>query len=539
MKNENVNVPIEKPIIHLEKKPLLIVTITVLMTFYFDIFVGSIHGVSTPSIIADLGGMQFYAMTITTYMLGGSIGRVISGKLGDLYGRKRIYLISLAVFAFGLILTGSAHSISVLIAYKLVLGIAGGFLFATVFAVIADLYVSVTRVKILGYLSAMLGVTYITGPLLGGFIVDTIGWRWLYYFPLPFMLIVFFVVNHYMPTVKREVKVRIDYAGIFLLCTAAIPFLLAFSWGGFKFSWGSGTMIALYLISFVSIILFIQVERKAAEPILPLSLLRNRYFLIPVIGHSLGAVVVITYLTYVPLFGQAVKGMSAAVSGSLITALMTVHIISTLILSKIIRKTGKYRMVIALIFLFDAAMMYLVSGFNDNTNIVYIYTIIGLMGVNSGAINVVFVAYLQNHLPHNVVGTATGAEYFFTNLATVVSLSITGLIMNLNWQVGKYLPAELKGALSEAEIGVMSSTQALTNKTAAAEIRSGLSPELQQTFDSVIVNMKDIMVHIFHTMFLLNVVVLIIGAIFLALFMKSKKEQQAGKETQEVVTDAV
>ncbi|MEW9674080.1 MFS transporter [Ammoniphilus sp. 3BR4] len=542
MKSENVVEPIEVPVVQLERKPLYWATVTILLTFFLDLFAGSIHGVATPSIIATLGGMQFYALTITTFMLGGSIGRVISGKLGDLYGRKKIYLFSLALFSIANIMSGVAQSITQLIIYKAILGIAGGFLFATCYAMVADLYTPKARVKILGYLASVIGVCYIVGPLLGGYIVDMFSWRWLYLGPVPLLIICFLAINRLLPTVKQNVKVKIDYLGILFLCGTTIPFLLALTWGGSTHPWGSTIIIGLSAISILSLCLFILVEKRASDPLLPLSILTNRYFILPTVSYCLAAFSSIMYLTYVPLFGQAVKGMSATASGSLLTPLMIALIISTQATSWIISKTGRYKAVMLFLFAWAGVMLFLVSGFNENTNLPYMYTVLCMIGISMGGFNVVFMSYLQNHLPHRQVGAATGGMVFFGNITTVISLSIAGVITNINWQVDRYLPSQLKESLSESGLSLMSSFQGLTNKVAAAQTKSQLPQELQSLFDGTILEMKHVMVQIFESMFLLSTLSCILAFLFIVLFLKEKSaSNQIGgvSEDKEVIAKSV
>ncbi|MEH7177993.1 MFS transporter [Neobacillus vireti] len=535
MKDTAANNVMEEPLIKLKKGPLITVTLTILLTYVFDLFVGSVTGVATPSIIAELGGMHFYALTITTFMLGGSIGRIVSGKLGDLYGRKLILQIALLSFAISSILCGLSNSIMMLVIFKALLGTAGGFLYTTCYAMIADFYGPTKRVKVLGYLASMIGVCYILGPLVGGYIVDTLSWRWLYIIPAPFLLLSSLLIHKTLPSVKKTVKVTIDYTGILLLCTAVVPFLLVLTWGGTKYSWGSPIMIVFYLISILSLIAFVYVERKAVEPLLPLSLLKNRSFLLPTFCYAIACYGVVIYVSYIPLYGQAVKGMSASASGSLITPLMIFTIISTQVTSMIIAKTGRYKTMLLFLFVWTSIIMYLISGFNENSSLPYLYSVLCMVGVSMGAFNVIFVTYLQNHLPHKQVGVATGALYFFGNIAGVIALSIAGLIMNTMWQIDKYMPQRLKEELPDSGINLMSSTQTLTNKQAAAELRSQLPSELHGVFDSTILEMKAVLVQIFDYVYLINAGLSILAVFVIAIFFKEKKVRKQKIEAEESV----
>lgn len=520
----------DSPSIVLEKKTLIIVTSTVLVTFFLNLLAGAVHGVATPSIMAEFGEIKYYALTITTFMLGGSLGRVISGKLGDMYGRRNIYLLSILLFALGNLLTGLAPTIGMLIFFKAILGLGAGFLFATCFTVIADLYSPQTRVRVLGILASMIGVSYIVGPLVGGYIVDTLSWRWLYGSTVPLLAIILFAVYKLLPNMKPAVQTKLDYLGILLICTTSVPFMLALTWGGSTYPWISPIIIILFLISIISLILFIIVERKAEDPLLPVNVITNRYFIIPTFLYALATYQSVIYLTYIPLYGQAVLDLSAVASGSLITPLMIVLIFATQLIGIVLSKTLRYKAAMLFLFVWMGLAMFLIAGFDKNTSIWYVYGVLSLIGISMGGFNVVMVSYMQNRLPHSVVGVSTGALYFFGNLTNVIALSVAGAIMNTTWKIDKYMTPNLQQELTPEGLALLSSTEGLTNRTSVEEVRESLSTTLQGVFDSTIIAMKDLLVQVFEYMYLLNVGLSILGLIIVFIFVKENRVKEVKVE---------
>ena len=303
----------------------------------------TIVSTALPTIVGDLGGISHLSWVVTAYLLAATITGPLYGKLGDLYGRKKVLQSAIVVFLVGSVLCGLAQSMAQLIAFRALQGLGAGGLMVVTLAVVGDIIPPRERGRYQGYFGAVFGVSTVVGPLLGGFFVDNLSWRWIFYVNLPVGAIALSIIAVAFHTREVHTRHAMDYLGAALLAGSLASVVLFTSLGGTTWAWGSPQIIALIVASIVLMPLFVLVEARAAEPILPLSLFRNHTFSVTsavgfIVGFALfGAI------TYLPLYLQVTKGSSPTVSGLQLVPLMAGVLVTSILSGQLITKLGRYR----------------------------------------------------------------------------------------------------------------------------------------------------------------------------------------------------
>ncbi|MFA5711892.1 MFS transporter, partial [Mycolicibacterium sp.] len=275
----------------------------------------TIVATTLPTVVADLGGAGHQAWVVTSYLLASTIATAVVGKLGDLFGRKAVFQVSVVIFLAGSILCALAGSMGALVAARAVQGIGGGAIMVTAMAVIGEVIPLRERGRYQGALGAVFGVTTVIGPLLGGFFTDHMTWRWAFWINLPVAVLVFAVAAVAIPALGEKSRPRIDYAGIVLVGLGASGLTLATSWGGGEYAWSSPMIIGLFVGSAVALVAFVVVELRATEPILPMRLFANPVFTVCCVLAFIVGFAMLGAMTFLPTYMQFVDGVSATESG--------------------------------------------------------------------------------------------------------------------------------------------------------------------------------------------------------------------------------
>jgi EmrB/QacA subfamily drug resistance transporter len=392
----------------------------------------TIVSTALPTIVGDLGGLSHLSWVVTAYLLASTVVTPLYGKLGDLYGRKIMLRVAIGLFLVGSALCGLSQSMSELIAFRALQGLGGGGLIVTTMAAVGDIIAPRDRGKYQGLFGAVFGVSTVIGPLLGGFFVDSLSWRWIFYVNLPLGLVALAVIGVAFPARTEHVHHRIDYLGAAVLAAGLSAIVLFTSLGGTSYAWGSSFIIALIIVSVVMLVLFPLVEARAAEPILPLELFRNRTFAVTsAVGFIIG-LALFGAVTFLPLYLQVVKGHSPTVSGLLITPMMAGLLVTSILSGNLISRFGHYRPFPIAGTAIMAVGLFLLSSITVSTPTRTTAAYMVVLGLGLGMVMQVLVLAVQNAVDYRFLGVATSGSTLFRQIGGSIGVSVFGAIFSSN-----------------------------------------------------------------------------------------------------------
>lgn len=388
----------------------------------------TIVSTALPTIVADLGGLEHLSWVVTAYILASTIVAPLYGKLGDLYGRRLMVFISVGFFLLGSTLCGMAQSMEFLIGARAVQGLGGGGLFVLALSVIGDVIPPRERGKIQGVFAAVFSLSSVLGPLMGGWFVDAFSWHWIFFINVPLgALAVAGFAAGFAASTKREAR-RIDWAGAAALSVVLGSLTLVCSLGGQSFGWGSAQALGLIGLCIAGLLAFIAIERRAAEPILPLELFTQNVFLFTsIIGFITGAAL-FGAVTFLPLYLQIAKGISPTVSGLMLVPMTLGIVLSSTFSGQYMGRTGKYRvlpMVGMTLVLIGAVLL---AQLERDTGTLVFGASIAVLGLGLGCIFPVVTTAVQNAVPRAMLGTATAAGVMFRQVGGAMAVAVFGAI---------------------------------------------------------------------------------------------------------------
>ena len=447
-------------------------------------------------IIKDLKGLEHYAWVTTAYLLTSTVTVPIAGKLGDLYGRKWFFVGGMILFIiasalsglsrgtepftlFGNTIPGLTMGMAELIFFRAIQGIGGGLLFANAFTIVGDVVAPAERGRWQGLFGAVFGLASVIGPTIGGFLTDNISWQWVFYVNIPVGLIAVPMVSLTFPNIVqvRAIRHRIDWLGGVVLIAATTPILLGLSLGGTKdFPWNSVPVIALFVGGVILIGAFILIESRAADPLIPLDLFKNRVFTLSVLTVLLVGLGMFGAIINLPLFIQGVQGDSATNSGNAILPMMFGSIILSMVSGQVLSRTGKYRMLAIIGQVGIAIGMFLLSTMVIDTprwqTVIYMV----VMGMGLGIAQPLYTLIVQNAFPPQRLGVVTSATSFFRSIGGTIGVAIFGTIVNNRFssEYQAHLPDQMKASPQMGALLSNLSPQALISPDTIGAIQQQL-----------------------------------------------------------------
>jgi EmrB/QacA subfamily drug resistance transporter len=388
----------------------------------------TIVSVALPTIVGDLGGLNHLSWVVTSYLLASTVSTPLYGKLGDMYGRKPIFLAAILIFLAGSMLAGLSQSMLQLIGFRALQGIGAGGLMVGAQAIIADIVPPRERGRYMGLIGSVFAVASVAGPLLGGFLVDDLSWRWVFYVNMPVGALAVLIVSTRLHLRTPHTRHRIDVSGFALLGSGISALILLTTWGGTQYPWGSSTIVGLGVLGVGLLAVFAWWELRAPEPILPLRLFRSSVFSVAnAMGFAIG-MAMFGAIIFITLFLQIVYGVSATSSGLRTTPLMAGLLVAAVLSGRAISRVGRYKAFPIAGTAVLVVGMYLLSrlGVGTATWLASVYMVV--VGVGLGLVMQVLVLVVQNDAQPQEIGVATSSATFFRGVGGAFGVSAFGTI---------------------------------------------------------------------------------------------------------------
>ncbi|HEV7184647.1 MAG TPA: MDR family MFS transporter [Leifsonia sp.] len=487
-----------------QKRTLLLLFAGLMVTMLLASLDQTIFSTALPTIVGQLNGVDHMLWVTTAYILASTVMLPVYGKLGDLIGRKGIFIAAIAVFIAGSVVGGLAQDMTWLIVGRAIQGLGGGGLMILSQAIIADVVPARERGKYMGVMGGVFALSSVAGPLLGGWFTESIGWRWAFWMniPLGILAIASAVVFLRLPKGEQR-RPRLDFAGMGLLAVASTCLVLVTTWGGTTYAWDSVVIISLIVGTIVSGIAFVLVERKAAEPIMPLKLFKDRNFTLTTIAGLIIGIAMFGALAYLPTYLQMVTGANATEAGLLMIPMMAALLLTSIVCGQLVSKTGRYKWLPIVGTAIVAVALVLLSTMTPTLPVWILCSYLAVMGIGLGMSMQILILIVQNSFPVSQVGTATASNNYFR-------------------QIGASLGSAVVGSLFVARL-----TQLLTERMPAGGSAAGGS---SNSFTPAIVKalpgpIRDVIVGSYNdalTPVFLSMVPLVLVAVIVLLFVKEK-----------------
>ncbi|MFE6757486.1 DHA2 family efflux MFS transporter permease subunit [Streptomyces sp. NPDC057684] len=388
----------------------------------------TIVSTALPTIVSDLGGLEHLSWVVTAYLLASTAATPLWGKLGDQYGRKKLFQIAIVIFLISSALCGMAQNMPQLIGFRALQGVGGGGLMVLSMAIVGDIVPPRDRGRYQGLFGAVFGATSVLGPLLGGLFTEHLSWRWVFYINLPIGVVALAVIATTLHIPVRSAKHTIDYLGTFLIASVATCLVLVASLGGTTWDWDSAQIIGLAVLGVVLAVVFVQVERRAAEPVLPLKLFRIRTFTLSAVISFVVGFAMFGAMTYLPTFLQVVQGISPTMSGVHMLPMVIGLLLSSTASGQIVSRTGRWKVFPVVGTGVTAIGLLLLHQLDENSSTGEMSAYFFVFGLGLGLVMQVLVLIVQNAVSYEDLGVATSGATFFRSIGASFGVAIFGTI---------------------------------------------------------------------------------------------------------------
>jgi EmrB/QacA subfamily drug resistance transporter len=411
-----------------DRRTVMIVLPGLLLAILLAMLDNLIVGTALPRIVGDLGGVAHLSWVVTAYILASTITTPFYGKLGDMYGRKKFFIAAIVIFLGGSALSGLSTSMAELITFRAIQGLGAGGLMVGAMATLGDIVAPRERGRYMSYMMVVMMLATIGGPLVGGVITTDFSWRWIFYINLPVggAALVYLMVVLRVPA--NRVRHKVDYWGGVLLAVATTAVIMLATWGGTEYAWSSAQIIGLALLAVAATVAFCLVERKAAEPMLPLHVFKNRNFSVSMMLVFLTGLVMFGAMTFLPLYQQTVQGASPTVSGLMLTPMMLGVTITSVLAGQVMTRTGKYKMFPVMGGAIMGVAMYLLTQLGVHTTRLTSGLFYVVLGLGMGFLMQMVSVISQNSVAQKDMGVASSGRMFFQQIGGSLGVAAFGAV---------------------------------------------------------------------------------------------------------------
>ena len=478
--------------IPLSSKKRWAITAGVMVGMFLAALEATVVGTAMPTVIASLGGLRHYSWVFSGYILTSTVTVPIWGKLSDLYGRRLLYQWGVGLFLLGSTLSGFATSMPQLIAFRALQGLGAGALVPIAMTIIGEIYTIQERARMQALFSGVWGLASIIGPIVGGFLTDQLSWRWVFFINLPFGFLSAAILRASLIEPKPKQRPRIDYPGAATLAFGVLLLMLGLVESGTIAELTRPRTLALFAGAILLLIWFVKIEKKAAEPILPLDLFRNPVVTVSVVGGFLTGMAMFGAISYLPLYAQGTRGSTATEAGSLLTPLMLSWVSLSVVGGRLLLKVGYRPTAIAGGILLTIAFAILAT-FDRNTTNLWLYGDLILMGAGLGLMLLTLLIAVQQAVPRTVLGTATSLNQFSRAIGGAVGVAIMGAFLSAGLGANlRNAAASGSGISPQVARRLAENPSALVDTAARASLspselqilQTALSDALQKVFSS-------------------------------------------------------
>ncbi|WP_431277025.1 MDR family MFS transporter [Leifsonia poae] len=410
-----------------QKRTIVLLFAGLMVTMLLASLDQTIFSTALPTIVGELNGVDHMLWVTTAYILASTIMLPVYGKLGDLIGRKGLFIGAIALFIVGSVIGGMSQDMTWLIVGRAVQGLGGGGLMILSNAIIADVVPARERGKYMGVMGGVFALSSVAGPLLGGWFTESIGWRWAFWMNIPLGILAIVSAVVFLRLPKKEQRLpRLDFAGMGLLAIASTSLVLVTTWGGTTYDWDSAVILSLIAATVVAAIAFVMVERKAVEPIMPLKLFKDRNFNLTTIAGLIIGIAMFGALAYLPTYLQMVTGANATQAGLLMIPMMAALLVTSIISGQLVSKTGRYKWLPIVGTAIVAVALVLLSTMTPALPVWVLCSYLAVMGIGLGMSMQILILIVQNSFPVSQVGTATASNNYFRQIGASLGSAIVG-----------------------------------------------------------------------------------------------------------------